>query len=88
VQAVFTKVPLLTIFGEFFDKTPNYFWNIRMAECMNTVTRIKAARGTAENIYLPDSGILGNSHMLMMDVNNLQIADIILAWLAGNAPIR
>ena len=43
--------------------------------------RIKTARGIAESIHLPDRGSRGNSHMLMMDANNLQVADIILAWL-------
>ncbi len=87
-QEVFTHVPLLTIFGDFFGASKRAEWPVRMAECVKTVTRIKAAGGTAENIYLPDSGIRGNSHMLMMDVNNLQIADIMLAWLARNAPVR
>jgi len=88
VQAVFTHIPLLTIFGDFFGAEAGTDWPVRMAECVDTVDRIKAGGGTADNIYLPDSGIRGNSHMLMMDVNNLQIADIVLVWLARNAPVR
>lgn len=88
VEAVFTRVPLLTIFGDFFDAGEGTEWPVHMAECVKTVAFIKAAGGTAENIYLPDSGVHGNSHMLMMDVNNLQIADIILAWLTRTAPVR
>jgi hypothetical protein len=45
---------------------------------MSRSAQRKTARGIAENIHLPDRG---NSHMLMMDTNNLQVADIILAWL-------
>jgi len=30
---------------------------------------------------LPMMGIKGNSHMLMQDKNNLQLADLILAWI-------
>lgn len=30
---------------------------------------------------LPAMGIKGNSHMLMQDKNNLQLADLILAWI-------
>jgi hypothetical protein len=26
-------------------------------------------------------GIHGNSHMLMQDMNNLQIADLVLSWM-------
>jgi hypothetical protein len=32
-------------------------------------------------MHLPKLGIKGNSHMLMQDRNNLQIADLILAWI-------
>ena len=28
-----------------------------------------------------ESGIRGNSHMIMQDKNNLQIADVILNWI-------
>ena len=42
---------------------------------------IKQAGGTADWINLPDIGIKGNSHMLMQDTNNLEVADRVLAWL-------
>jgi pimeloyl-ACP methyl ester carboxylesterase len=80
VKAVFTRVRLLTVFGDFFGTNVDD-WPGRMTECVETVTRIKAAQGIADNIHLPDRGIRGNSHMLMMDTNNLQVADLILAWL-------
>jgi hypothetical protein len=34
-------------------------------------------------VNLPEIGIKGNSHMLMMDKNNAEIADVIHKWLAG-----
>ena len=39
----------------------------------------------AEEYRLKDKGNTGNSHMMMMDKNNLQVADVILKWIAGNA---
>ena len=87
VQAMFRRVPLLTMFGDFFGADVDD-WPGRMTECVQTVDRIRAARGTAENIYLPDRGIPGNSHMLMMDRNNQQLADMILDWLIRNANVR
>jgi hypothetical protein len=30
---------------------------------------------------LPDIGIKGNTHMLMQDDNNLDIADILIDWI-------
>ena len=47
------------------------------------VDKLKAAGGDAEMMYLPARGIKGNSHMLMQDRNNLQLADLILTWIDG-----
>ena len=84
VQAVFTRVPLLTLFGDFFGLETGV-WPGRMQACLQAVERIRAAGGKAENIYLPQRGISGNSHMLMMDRNNQQLAGMILDWLRLNA---
>jgi hypothetical protein len=32
-------------------------------------------------LHLPAHGIRGNSHMLMQDRNNLQVADLVLTWI-------
>ena len=45
------------------------------------VGRIKNAGGQAEMLAPPERGIRGNSHMIMQDKNNLQIADFILQWI-------
>ena len=45
------------------------------------VTVTTGAGGAATFLYLPGLGIKGNSHMLMMDKNNIQIADLIMGWL-------
>lgn len=87
MQTVFAHVPLLTMFGDLFG-TDVGDWPGRMAECVATVNKIKAAKGRADNIHLPSLGIAGNSHMLMMDTNNQQVADLILAWLDRHARAR
>jgi hypothetical protein len=46
------------------------------------VNAIKAGRRAAL-LLLPEAGIKGNSHM-MMDKNNLQVADTLLKWLGQN----
>ena len=43
---------------------------------------VRAAGGNVDVVNLPEIGIKGNSHMLMMDKNNAQIADMIQNWLA------
>jgi hypothetical protein len=47
--------------------------------CLAAVIAIKAADGRA-SLLLPDTGIKGNSHM-MMDRNNLQLTDVLLKWI-------
>ena len=39
------------------------------------------AGGSAKFLLLPEAGHKGSSHMLMMDKNNLQIADLIIGWM-------
>jgi len=36
----------------------------------------------------PERGIRGNSHMIMQDRNNLQIADLILQWIDARVAKR
>jgi pimeloyl-ACP methyl ester carboxylesterase len=45
------------------------------------IGQINAAGGQAEMLNPPDRGIRGNSHMILQDKNNLQIADLILQWI-------
>jgi hypothetical protein len=42
---------------------------------------IKSNGGRVDIFDLPKMGIVGNSHMLMMDKNNRQVADLIQKWL-------
>jgi len=43
---------------------------------------VRAAGGSVDVVDLPAAGIKGNSHMLMMDKNNGEIADLIQKWLS------
>ncbi len=50
--------------------------------------QVTAAGGDAELMELPKMGIKGNSHMLMQDKNNLQLADLILTWIDQHVETR
>ena len=62
--------------------------------CQDTVNAINARRaskqGTAKADYLKldDMGILGVTHMMMLDTKNLEIADVLLDWVNKNVPKR
>jgi hypothetical protein len=49
---------------------------------------VKSAGGSAKFLLLPEAGQKGNSHMLMMDKNNLAIADLIIGWLGESVAAR
>lgn len=51
------------------------------APCPQEIQQITDAGGDITYIHIPDLGIYGNSHMMMLDNNNLQIADIIINWI-------
>lgn len=54
------------------------------AQCEAFIRRFASFGGKAAFINPPALGIEGNTHMLMQDRNNLQIADLILEWLEEN----
>jgi hypothetical protein len=62
-----------------------YHWAAAFADCKAFIARVNAVQGgNAQMLYPPDLGIHGNSHMFMLDKNNLQIADLILKWIDKN----
>jgi pimeloyl-ACP methyl ester carboxylesterase len=77
------KIPNLIMFGDHLGdvKGGPANWADSFATCERYVDKIKAAGGDAEMMYLPKMGIRGNSHMLMQDRNNLQLADLVIAWI-------
>src|SRR5438874_536861 len=44
--------------------------------CQELIGRIKTAGGQAQMLNPPERGMHGNSHMIMQDKNNLQIAEL------------
>ena len=84
------KLPILIIFGVYLDTPtgiPNFSWQTSFDGCKAFGARVNTAGGQAQILHLPNQGIRGNSHMIMQDKNNLQIADTILKWIdekAGN----
>ncbi len=84
------KIPNLVMFGDHLGdvKGGPANWADSFATCERYVAKIKAAGGDAEMMYLPKMGIRGNSHMLMQDRNNLQLADLLIAWIDKHVESR
>jgi pimeloyl-ACP methyl ester carboxylesterase len=81
VSNSFRKVPTLMVFGDYTEGSSGPNGDERRNQCNQSADAVNAAGGTAKFLYLPALGIKGNSHMLMMDKNNIQIADLIIDWL-------
>lgn len=72
-------IPILIVRGDF--DTPE-----AIATAQAFVDEVNDAGGSATLISLPDIGIGGNSHMMMMERNNTEIADVIIEWIESNVP--
>ena len=81
--AALARIPTLVMFGDHLDDAPKVIlsWQTTYEACSEYVRKVNAAGGDAQMMHLPMMGIHGNSHMLMQDRNNLQLADLILAWI-------
>jgi len=82
-----SKIPLLIIFGDHLKNETGiagHLWQNSLEGWSTLAQSINKAGGNATVIHLPKIGIQGNSHLLMMDKNSLQIADIILSWCKNN----
>lgn len=77
-------LPILIFYGDYVDQSAR--WSPRLKLCRDFVAAANAAGGKAELVLLPDIGMHGNTHMLMQDKNNLQIADWLVAWMDKNIP--
>lgn len=78
-------IPILAVYGDYLETSTGmsegHFWKQSFDSCQALLQRIQAAGGRARMLHPPSMGIRGNSHMIMQDANNLQIADMILAWI-------
>ncbi len=78
-------IPILVVYGDHRD-TPTGIssrpsWQLSFESCQALIRRLNAAGGHAEMLEPAARGIRGNSHMIMQDRNNLEIADMILRWI-------
>jgi pimeloyl-ACP methyl ester carboxylesterase len=73
------NIPILMLFGDNVDLHPR--WVAYRKIDLEYAAAVRAAGGKVDVIDLPDLGIKGNSHMMMMDRNNGVIVDVIQRWL-------
>ena len=73
------QTPVLLMLGDYFETA--VLW-AEQAQRLRRFSQSLVASGAAVTVdALPDQGIFGNSHMLMMDNNNWQLAHRVVDWL-------
>jgi pimeloyl-ACP methyl ester carboxylesterase len=82
--SVFTQFSYLALWGDYSIGATGPVGDTRRNGCVDTVRLIKQKRGNAEFVFLAEHGMPGHSHMMMMDKDNLPIADFIMNWLNKN----
>lgn len=81
------RVPIVIYYGDNFPIEPTTErgqdnWRVRLAMAKLWVDAVNKHGGDARLVHLPEIGIRGNTHFLMSDLNNVQIADQVSKFLA------
>lgn len=81
-----TRIPIVIYYGDNFPVEPTTErgqdnWRVRLATARLWVDAINKHGGDARLVHLPEIGIRGNTHFLMSDLNNVQIADLVSKFL-------
>lgn len=82
-----TRIPIVIYYGDNFPTEPTAErgqdnWRVRLAMAKLWVDAVNKHGGDATLVHLPEIGIRGNTHFLMSDLNNVQIADQVSQFLA------
>lgn len=84
--AALKDVPTLMVFGDHVEEHPR--WAAYKKSDLEYAAAIRAGGGTADVVALPEIGIKGNSHMMMQEKNNAEIADVIQKWLVSKGMVN
>ncbi|MBQ5344325.1 MAG: alpha/beta fold hydrolase [Acidaminococcaceae bacterium] len=81
-----TEIPIVMYFGDYIpeevsDKLGNENWRVRLQMARKFAETVNRHGGNATVVELPKLGIKGNTHFLMSDLNNGQLASLLDQWL-------
>ena len=84
--AALTRIPILLVYGDYIaeglsDNVGQDKWRTEFEMAKAFAAEVNRRGGDARVIHLPEIGIRGNSHFLMQEKNNGEIADLIERWL-------
>jgi len=77
--AALKNTPHLFVWGDFIDE--NALWKKIILTPQRYLEAVATAGAKTEVLDLPKAGVMGNSHMLMMDRNSDEVAGMIQSWM-------
>jgi pimeloyl-ACP methyl ester carboxylesterase len=79
-------VPHLVVWGDYIGQSA--LWTRFVPASERYSEALRAAGGVADWFDLPKMGVAGNTHMLMMDKNSDQVAQMIQKWMADRGLMK
>ncbi|HWQ36626.1 MAG TPA: alpha/beta fold hydrolase [Blastocatellia bacterium] len=81
-----TKIPIVIYYGDFIPNEPvanpgQDGWRVRLEMARKWRDAVNKRGGDVTVVHLPEVGIKGNTHFPFSDLNNVQVADLMSAWL-------
>lgn len=82
-----TRIPIIVFYGDNIPEEPMEVptqdaWRIRLEMAREWRDAVNRHGGDVTLVHLPDIGIEGNTHFAFSDLNNIDIADQVLKFLA------
>ncbi|MGX9963661.1 esterase [Roseomonas sp. F4] len=79
--AALRNIPVLMVYGDYIAQDSR--WPTIRGNGVRFAEAVRAAGGSVDVVDLPERGIRGNSHMIMMDRNSDTVAQLVQDWLAS-----
>lgn len=81
-----TRIPIVIFYGDNIPSVPTPIpgrdsWRVRLAMARLWAETVNKYGGDTRIVHLPEIGINGNTHFPFSDLNNVQIADLVAAFL-------
>jgi hypothetical protein len=82
-----TKIPIVIYYGDNIPDQPTTMpaqdsWRVRLAMARLWRDTVNKHGGDVTVVHLPEIGIRGNTHFAFSDLNNVEIADLVSAFLS------
>jgi pimeloyl-ACP methyl ester carboxylesterase len=81
-----TRIPIIIYYGDFIPESPaenpaQDYWYAALQMANKWAATVNKYGGDVTVVQLPKVGIKGNTHFPFSDLNNIEVADHLLAWL-------